>query len=547
MKLTFNFTIPRKILYIFLLIITMVSTTTGVSIYHNTIEDRSNEWKELLASQSLIIQKMTKYSAMYAYGNDSEKKKAKEEIEDNRIKFEKQLATLKNSKSKFPEELQINMKKTNNLWVVYEKQIEQLLKGDTGIINYIMQNGEIVSSLADEDRETLQKFSLEKNRQADFLTLCINLLVIIVLVISWLFLRKTIAVPLLKMKNELKRVEKGDLTVRFEEYSNDEIGELAKSYNATANRIEGLINALRKSIKDIYVTSHQLQRITKETANSSGVIVETLYDIALETQNQAEKIEEANHMSNSVASTVSKISETNGFMQIQNEEAKAVVIKGREKMNELKEISSLSYEASETMNSRLNKLHNRVQEITSIIQTITSISKQTNLLSLNASIEAARAGEQGRGFAVVAEEVRKLALETERATEEINEKIKGVSRDMTITSQAMNDVIETRNLQLTSLDETKKSFDTLNTVINSLVDGFAHINEETTILFKQKEKMVEVLKDIQRVSDQTAFSTQEISSSYEEQNATVSEIPKSTETLYSFAEKITKEIKFFVE
>ena len=77
----------------------------------------------------------------------------------------------------------------------------------------------------------------------------------------------------------------------------------------------------------------------------------------------------------------------------------------------------------------MSKLGDSSAEIGQIIKVITSIAQQTNLLALNATIEAARAGEAGKGFAVVANEVKELAKETARATEDISQKIEAIQAD----------------------------------------------------------------------------------------------------------------------
>src|SRR6202000_530375 len=93
-------------------------------------------------------------------------------------------------------------------------------------------------------------------------------------------------------------------------------------------------------------------------------------------------------------------------------------------------------------NATVSKLGESSVEIGQVIKVITSIAEQTNLLALNATIEAARAGEAGKGFAVVANEVKELAKETAKATEDITRKIEAIQADTTSAVAAIGQISE---------------------------------------------------------------------------------------------------------
>jgi methyl-accepting chemotaxis protein len=132
----------------------------------------------------------------------------------------------------------------------------------------------------------------------------------------------------------------------------------------------------------------------------------------------------------------------------------AQVATGAEEMSaSIREISRSAQEAAvvaddavrivASTNTTLNQLGNSSAEIGNVIKVITGIAEQTNLLALNATIEAARAGELGKGFAVVATEVKELAQETAKATEDVSRRIQAIQADSTQAVHAIAQIGDT--------------------------------------------------------------------------------------------------------
>ncbi|ALI01213.1 methyl-accepting chemotaxis protein [Pseudomonas sp. FW306-02-F02-AA] len=229
----------------------------------------------------------------------------------------------------------------------------------------------------------------------------------------WL-LRSKLA-PLGDLVRQAEALGAGDLSVRLNVSSHDEIGQLARSFNQMSQALSTMVEHIRKASEEVNSRAQALSGL-------SGGAYEGMEQQSGEITSMAGAVEEFSATSLNIADNMGNTE------RLAQENAQQTRI-GRTSMEEAS--SSLEQIAS-ALNSTatvINTLGQRSQEIGGIVGVITAIADQTNLLALNAAIEAARAGEQGRGFAVVADEVRNLASRTREATDEISGMIQSIQQE----------------------------------------------------------------------------------------------------------------------
>lgn len=363
-----------------------------------------------------------------------------------------------------------------------------------------------------------------------FIILFLGVLILIALVgiIGGVIVINMITVPLMKVDRTLSEIAAGggDLTVKLNIRSRDEVGSLAGSFDLFIDTLKKMIVMIKRSVDSTVVIKNDLNSQVENTASAVTEISANIESTIKSIQSLKTTVSSA---TKSTAQIGKEVEELDSIIRDQTEAVENSSTAVNQMVASIHNVSSITASKKETTGKLLDNtekgelviastvkaisaIETNIESISGMVTIINTISAQTNLLAMNAAIEAAHAGEAGRGFAVVADEIRKLAENAASNAKNIKTEI--------------NTIIDRIKEAVLAGDKSSRSFSEISREVKSVYNAFTEILSTTEELSEGGSEILKSIEILNSISSKVRGSSGNITGNIEDVNKAVMQVER---------------------
>jgi Methyl-accepting chemotaxis protein len=351
--------------------------------------------------------------------------------------------------------------------------------------------------------------------------------------------------PLVHLRDLMNEGEKGNLSVRMKTRSKDEIGQVGMSFNRMMEQITQLVKETNESAAKVLHTAAELTEVSKNTAMSAKEISLATEQIAAGASSLAIQAEKGNEMTMDIKDRMKKVVDANLEMGTSASGVLQVSEQGTNDMQVLIAQTNETEQATRSMVERVGRLQESTGSIRKVLDLLSNITKQTNILSLNASIEAARAGAAGKGFMVVADEIRKLAEQSRESIGVVGEITEQIQQEVENTVRALNELYPLFQEQISSVKNTEMIFNNVKAEMNQFINRLDEATQYIQELDQAQQVLSEAMASVSAVSEESSATSEEVASLSVQQMHVSEGLVKLAEQLESLSQSLQESLKRF--